>query len=59
MSPTSDDLYAFSGNAVNQSIGIIDPSAPKAAQVSPQRFGLADPVVSVPQNVLQKQIDPF
>ena len=52
------DANIFSLDGVYQSMLRVDTSAPESLQFMPQRFWLAQPLVSVADNILDKLIDP-
>ena len=54
-----NNLDDLSRNAIDQSVRCVNSPTPKTAQISPKLLRLPDPIIAIPQNVLQKLIDLF
>lgn len=50
-----EDVIAV--DAVDQPVFVSNPSGPVALEAVAQRFRLADPLVSVPRNILERVVD--
>ena len=59
MSAALKQLQFIFGNAVDDSIGAVDPPGPPARKLSPQRLGLADALKGTALNVPDEHIDAF
>ena len=57
MAPTLGDFDSFLYEAVDNPVFIINPPAPPAGPVAFQRFGIANALMAVPNDILQYLID--